>query len=304
MNVILAGGSGLIGRRLARLFSREGGKVWVLTRQPIGRTAPPGVELVAWDGCTPAGWGRLVEQADALINLAGENIGARLWTKERKRRILSSRINPGKAVLEAMRRAKKKPEVFVQASAIGYYGPRGDEMIVETSSPGSDYVADVCKAWEASTQEVETLGIRRVIIRTGLVIDPEGTFMSRLSLPIRWFFGGPLGDGRQWFSWIHPEDEVNAISYLIRSGTARGVFNLTAPHPVTNQDFGRILADILHRPFWFPAPAPILKTVLGEMSEIVLTGQRVIPLRLDEVGYKFLFSEAKQALIDLYGSSK
>ncbi|MCA9970673.1 MAG: TIGR01777 family oxidoreductase, partial [Anaerolineales bacterium] len=220
-------------------------------------------------------------------------------TDERKLRILRSRLDAGAAVVDAVRRAAVKPKVVVQSSAVGYYGPRGDEALGVDSGPGRDFQAQVCLEWEASTAVVEEMGVRRVVIRTGVVLDPQAGALPQIALPIRLFVGGPLGSGRQYLSWIHLRDEVRAIRFLIENEAASGPFNLTAPNPLPNRAFGQEVARVLGRPFYFPTPAFALRLALGEISTLVLDGQRALPYRLQEMGFQFTFPEARQALQDL-----
>ncbi len=254
-----------------------------------------------WDGRSTQGWGHLADGAYAIVNLAGENIAEGRWTAERKRRIRQSRLNAGRAVVEAVQKAKQKPSVVVQASGVGYYGPRGDEEITEDFSPGSDFLGKLALKWEYSTAPVEDWGVRRVVIRTGVVLSLEGGALPRLLLPFRFFVGGPLGDGRQWVPWIHITDEVRAIRFLMEKEDARGPYNLTAPNPVTNRELVRVLGQVLRRPAWFPVPAPVLRLLLGEMSAVLLTGQRALPRRLLETGFAFRFPDIRSALQNLFG---
>lgn len=301
MRVLITGGTGLIGRVLAVYLVGEGHEVVVLSRAPRRTTnLPSNVKMVRWDARTPSGWGHLADGADAIVNLAGENIGAGRWTAERKRRIHESRINAGRAVVQAVEDAKQKPRVVVQASAVGYYGPRGDEVVTEDTPPGDDFLAQVCVEWEASTAPVEAMGVRRVVIRTGVVLSMEGGALPRLSLPFKLFAGGSLGGGRQWFPWIHITDEVAAIRFLMAHEEARGPFNLTAPHPLTNAAFSQVLGRVLRRPAWLPTPAVVLRLLFGEMATILLEGQRAVPRRLLEAGFTFRFPEAEAALRDLF----
>jgi hypothetical protein len=245
-----------------------------------------------------------VEEAAAIVNLAGENLaGAHFfpvrWTAERKKTLLKSRLNSGRAVVEAVEAASRKPQVVIQASAIGFYGPCGDEIITEESPAGDDFLARLCQRWEASTASVEAMGVRHVVIRTGIYLSPEGGALHRLVLPIRLFVGGPFGRGEQWYAWIHPKDEVNAIRFLIENEGARGVFNLTAPSPVRNKEFGKALARVLRRPFWLPVPGFAMHLLFGEVATVVLDGQRVYPRRLLDLGFTFRYPEIEMALESL-----
>jgi len=303
--VIITGGTGLIGRALATELVAAGHEVVVLSRDPQrARGLPPGVRAEKWDGRTAQGWAPLADGAYAIVNLAGENLAGGRWTAVRKERIRHSRLNAGQAVVEAARAAARKPAVVVQASGIGYYGPRGDEEVTEEAPPGSDFLGRLAVEWEASTASVEALGVRRVVVRTGVVLSLEGGALPRLALPFRFFLGGPLGSGRQWTPWIHIADEVGAIRFLLEQDGARGPYNLSAPHPVTNRELARALGRAMRRPAWFPIPALALKLVLGEMSAVLLTGQRAVPKRLLEEGFAFRFPDVEAALQSLFVERK
>lgn len=300
MRVIITGGTGLIGRALAADLAADGHEVILLSRTPERAThLPSGVRAERWDGRTAAGWGSLADGADAIVNLAGESIAAGRWTAERKGRIRDSRVNAGQAVVQAVQAATHKPPVLIQASAVGYYGPHGNEEVTEDTPPGNDFLAQVCLAWEASTASVETMGVRRAIIRTGLPLSNRGGIFPLFALPFRFFIGGPLGNGRQWLPWIHIADEIAAIRFLMERPEAHGPFNLSAPNPLTNAEFGRLLARLMGRPAFMPAPAFALRLVFGEMSTLLLDGQREIPRRLLSLGFRFRFPEAEAALRDL-----
>ena len=298
--VVITGGSGLIGSALARDLGLSGREVVVLSRDPEALDVQPiGVRAVRWDARTADGWGELADGAEAIVNLAGESIGAGRWTAQRKKRIRHSRVAAGEAVMAAITAARRKPGVLVQASAVGFYGPRGDELVTEETPPGNDFLAHTCVAWEASTAPAESLGVRRVVARTGVVLSRNGGALPRMLTPYRWFVGGRLGSGRQWMPWIHLADEVGALRFLIERPDARGPFNLSAPAPLPNSRFGRALGSALRRPSLLPAPAFALRRLLGEMSQIVLEGQRAVPERLLALGYSFQFPEARPALENL-----
>jgi uncharacterized protein len=300
VRVIITGGTGLIGRALTHSLSADGHEVIVLSRNPRrSAVEPDAARVVAWDGSTGEGWGSLMEGADAIVNLAGENIGGGLWTASRKQRILDSRLNAGQAILQALKRADRKPRVLVQASGIGYYGAHGDEPLTESDPPGHDWLAQVAVAWEGCTQSAEALGVRRVVIRTAGVLDSKEGFLPRMLIPFRLFVGGQLGGGQQWLPWIHLADEVRAIRFLIDQPQASGVFNLTAPVGVRNAEFGRTLGHVLGRPSLVPAPAFALRLALGELSSLVLGGQHAIPSRLTELGFTFRFPDLEPALRDV-----
>jgi uncharacterized protein len=294
--IIIAGGTGLIGSAFISILLKRGDHLWVLSRNPENFHLDPSIDVVKWDARTPEGWGDLVEGIDAIVNLAGENIGAGRWTEDRKERILDSRVQAGKALVSALEKANHRPSVLLQASAVGYYGFLDDRIVTEETGPGIDYLAQVCVDWEATTKKAEILGTRQVLLRTGLVLDKAGGALHRLLLPFRLLVGGPLGNGKQWWPWISLEDQVNAMIFLLDHPDARGAFNLTAPQPVPMSEFGRILAKVLHKPYWLPVPAFALRILLGEMSLLVLKGQRAIPQRLLDLGYKFSFEDLHSAL--------
>lgn len=315
MRVIITGGSGLIGRALTRSLVQDGHEVIVLSRNPgsAANKLPVGARAEGWDASSSRGWGHLVEGAGAIVNLAGESLAGdslaalvfKRWTAKQRERILQSRLKAGKAVTEAVAEVREKPGVVIQASAVGYYGSRGDEVLTEESSPGSDFAARVCQAWEASTQEVEAMGVRRAIMRTGgSVLSLEGGSFPFMMLPFRLFVGGPLGDGRQWFSWMHIEDEVRGIRFLIENPEASGPFNFCSPESLRNRDFNRILGRVMGRPSWFPTPAFLLRLAFGDKMEILLGSQRQVPRRLQDFGFDWLFPTAEAALQNLLGKRR
>ncbi len=297
MQVLITGGTGLIGRRLVAGLLNDGHKVLVLSRTPERiHQLQSGVRYVRWDGHTPEGWGEFVNELDAIVNLAGEPISSGRWTADRRRRIRESRISAGHAVVEALSAAQVKPRVLVQASAVGIYGPHGDEIIDENAAPGKDFLSQVAVDWEASTAAVETLGVRLAIARLGVVLSTKSGALPRMVLPFRFFAGGPLGDGRQHFPWIHLEDAVRAIRFLLEHEDAQGVFNLTAPQSPTNSSFAATLGRVLNRPSWIPVPAFALRLLFGEMATVLLDGQNVIPGRLQEFGFAYNHGELESAL--------
>jgi hypothetical protein len=305
MRIIITGGTGLIGQALAADLAGESHEVIVLSRRPERLAGlPAGVRAERWDARTAEGWGALADGADAVVNLAGESIAGKglipsRWTAERKRRIRDSRLNAGRAITQAVEATTHRPRVVIQASGAGYYGPHGDEQITEEAPAGGNWFEQVAVEWEASTAPVESLGVRRAIIRSGVVLSAKGGALPRLLLPFRFFVGGPLGSGRQWLPWIHIADEVRAIRFLIENPAARGPFNLTAPNLLTNAEFSRVIGRVLRRPAFVPVPAFALRLLLGEMSMVLLEGQKAIPRRLQELGFTFRFPEAEAALRDL-----
>lgn len=303
MRIIISGGSGMVGSRLARELAKDGHEVIILSRSP-GKNRDrfgPGIKVVGWDGKTAAGWGSLADGADAIVNLVGENLaGDHLipsrWTETRKHAILESRLQPGHAIVEAVQQAQTKPRLLIQSSAVGYYGPRGDEKITEGAGHKDDFLSQVCVQWEASTEAVETVGVRRIIIRSGIILDKDQGSLPRMTMPFTFFVGGPIGSGKQWISYISIDDEVKAIRFLLEEEEAEGVYNLTTPNPVTNKEFENAIGKVTNRPSWFPVPAFLMKLLFGEMSMVLLEGQRVLPERLLEAGFEFDYPDAVSSL--------
>jgi uncharacterized protein (TIGR01777 family) len=288
--IVIAGASGFIGSALARELVQEGHEVVALTRSAGARrdNFPEGVRPVEWDGRSVAAWARSVDGALAVVNLAGDNLARGLWTRAKKERILGSRTLAGSALVQAVREARTKPRVFVQASAIGFYGSSGEAEVDEDAPAGTGFLAGVVEKWEASTREVEDLGVRRVVIRSGLVLGREGGVWPSLVRPFRFFAGGPLGSGRQWFSWFALDDEVRAVRFLIGNEGLSGAFDLTAPQPLREKDLCRVLGKALRRPCWVPVPAVLLELLFGEKArETLLVSQRVLPRRLVAAGFEF-----------------
>jgi uncharacterized protein (TIGR01777 family) len=306
MRVIITGGSGLIGRALTGNLAEDGHEVIILSRSPGSvQGLPPTARAVGWDSKSSDGWGHLAEGADAIVNLAGSSLAGEgffpsRWTPQRRHRIRQSRLDAGRAVADAVAQAEKKPGVVIQSSAIGYYGMHEDETLTTSDPPGDDFLAQVCVDWEQSTAPVEAHGVRRAIIRTGLVLSTKGGSLPRAALPIKLFVGGPFGNGKQWWSWIHLADEVRAIRFLIEHTDAGGPFNLVAPNPVRNKTLGRTLARILGRPYLIPVPAFAMRLLFGDVASVVVEGQRVVPQRLLALGFTFGYPEIEAALRDLY----
>ncbi|MDO8688838.1 MAG: TIGR01777 family oxidoreductase [Dehalococcoidia bacterium] len=299
VRIIITGGSGLIGKSLTRSLVSGGHEVVVLSRNPARVSGlPVGARAARWDASTGEGWSQLAEDA-AIVNLAGENISLGRWTSEVKQRIRESRLSAGKAVVNAVETSPSRPRVLIQASAVGYYGPRGNEELREDSPPGGDFLAQVCIDWEASTAPVEEMGVRRAVIRTSPVFAAREGVLPRMTLPFRFFVGGRLGSGRQWFPWMHVADEVAAIRFLLEHEAASGPFNLASPHTVTNAQFSRALGRAMRRPSVLPAPTLVLSLLYGEMGRSLMGSQRVIPQRLLDLGFTFRFADADAALRNL-----
>ncbi len=300
MRIIITGGSGLIGRELTASLAYAGHEVIVLSRMPERVVdLPLKAKAVEWDGRTAEGWGPLADGADAIVNLAGAGLANMRWSAARKRVLRESRVNAGQAVVAAVRAAPNKPRVVVQASAVGYYGPHGPEEVTETTPAGGDFLAGLCKDWEASTAPVEELGVRRAIARTGVVLSPDGGALPRMMAPFRFFVGGPIGSGKQWFPWIHFTDEVNALKFMIEHEDASGAYNVCSPTPLTNGDFSRVLGRRMRRPSWLAVPAFVLQLLYGEMAVVLLKGQKQMPRRLMRSSFRFIYTAADAALKDI-----
>jgi uncharacterized protein (TIGR01777 family) len=296
MRTVIAGGTGFLGRSLARALAGAGHEVVALTRgAPRGPAS--GGRAVTW---TPDGqvgsWARVVDGATAVVNLAGESIAARRWSAAQKRRILDSRVLATRSLVEAIRQASRRPQVFVSGSAVGYYGPRGDEVVNEANAPGTDFLARVCTEWEAEARAADTM-TRLVCIRTGLVLDRHEGALPQM-LPPFWFgAGGPVGSGRQYWPWIHLQDWVDLVRFVIQTPTASGPLNATAPAPVPNAEFAAALGRTLGRPAFLRAPAFALKLLLGEMAgPLLLSGQRAVPAKAEAIGVTFTFRQLDDAL--------
>ncbi len=290
MNILITGGRGFIGRALSRELGGAGHNVVVTTRRRAFSANeltwnPP--ELIPPD--TLSGF-------DAVVNLAGEPVAPGRWTGERKKRILSSRIDTTRALVQSMQQAEKRPGVLVSASAVGYYGPRNDEYVSEETPPGSGFLADVCVKWEAEALRAEALNVRVVTVRIGAVLGAEGGALPRMILPFKLFLGGPIGSGRQWFSWIHIDDVAGIIRFALENNPVSGPVNATAPTPVTNRDFSSALGRALHRPSCLPVPGFMVRLIFGEMGEMLLTGQRVLPAGALKAGYRFKYADLHDAL--------
>jgi uncharacterized protein (TIGR01777 family) len=305
MRIMIAGGSGLIGRELISLFTYMGDEVLILSRSPekvIG--LPAGALAIQWDGKTLQDWGSKVEDCDVVINLTGENLSGNgflptRWTKERKFKLIQSRVDSGLVLNKAIELAGKKPSVFVQASGINYYKKYQGKAITEIDDAGNDFLANLSKEWEASSEAVESMGIRRVIIRNGVVLSMKGGALRFLLLPYKFFVGGQLGNGKQIYSWIHITDEIEAIMYLIKNDQASGPYNLTSPVPVKNNEFGRTIAKVMKRPHYLTIPTFIMRLTFGEVATMVLEGQKILPKRLMDSGYQFKYPLLEDALVNL-----
>ncbi|WP_057760507.1 TIGR01777 family oxidoreductase [Cytobacillus praedii] len=300
MKIAVTGGTGFVGHALTKELIQNGHEVFILTRNIDGKENKKSITYVQWlnEGDRP--W-EILEDVDVFINLAGESINSGRWSVKRKKSILESRISATNEVEKILSRLKKKPEVLIQASAVGYYGISDSEAFTEESNlAGDDFLARTVQQWEATAWKVKDLGIRTVYCRFGIILDNIDGALPRITLPYKAFAGGTVGSGHQWVSWIHLKDVIGGILFVIANQHVKGPVNFTAPNPVKMKEFGQTLGKVLHRPHWIPAPRIALKIALGEMSILVLEGQKVLPQKLLAHGYSFLYKDLKNALEDIY----
>ena len=296
MKITISGASGLIGRRLLKALSGNGHTLQVLSRH-AGTNMPGGIKVFAWDPSRGEPPAESLRDADAVVHLAGEPVAQR-WTAEAKRRIRDSRVTGTRNLVQAIGKLPRKPAALICSSAIGYYGSRGDEMLDESASPGSGFLADVCAAWEKEASAAGALGLRVVSMRTGLVLDGRGGALAKMLPPFKMGVGGKLASGRHWQSWIHLDDAIGLYRLALET-PLEGAVNGVAPYPVTNADFTKALAAAVHRPAILPVPEFGLKLLFGEMAEILLASQRVQPKQAEAAGYRFRFPQLEPALADL-----
>jgi len=297
MHILLTGGTGLIGRKLCSRWLEQGHRLTVWSRRPE--------QVADLCGAQVRGIARLDEideSVDAVINLAGAPIADRPWSHKRKLLLWSSRITLTEVLLAWLERCERKPRVLISGSAVGWYGDGGERELTEESGPVSeDFASQLCIAWEETAQRAEALGLRVVLVRTGLVLAAEGGFLPRLLGPFKLGLGGRIGSGRQWMPWVHIDDQIALIDFLLHRDDARGPYNACAPNPVRNRDFAKALGEVLSRPAVVPVPELMLKVALGELSLLLLGGQRAMPARLQAAGFTFRFTDLPAALDDLSG---
>lgn len=297
MHILLTGGTGLIGQHLCQVWRQLGHRLTVWSRRPeqVAKICGTGVRGVA----------RLEDiadedEVDAVVNLAGAPIADRPWTAARRNLLWTSRVTLTEQLLAWLERRERRPQVLISGSAVGWYGDGGERELTEASPPvKEDFASQLCIAWEETAQRAEALGIRVVLVRTGLVLAADGGFLSRLRLPYKLGLGGPLGDGRQWMPWVHIDDQIGLIDFLLQHNEASGPYNACAPEPVRNREFAKRLGRTLHRPAFMPMPALLLKAGLGELSTLLLGGQRARPVRLLAAGFTFRFNDLQSALDNL-----
>jgi len=304
MKIVIAGGTGFIGRHVSQFLIHSGHSVILLSRH-----TPDGKSLVniharhiQWDGCIQGPWAQECEGADVVINLSGAPIADSRWTKKRKQNLIDSRVQSTKALLQAISSWRNKPHTFITASGIGFYGDRGGEVVNESSTPGEGFLRELCQAWEGAAMEGEALGLRVIPIRIGMVLGPDGGALSKMTLPFRLFLGGPILPGSQFVSWIHREDLARLILFLITHSSVKGPVNAVAPGAVTMKEFCTALGKSMNRPSWFPVPEFVLRLTLGELATMLTTGQRVHPLKALEAGFSYSYATLQPALDSLFAT--
>jgi uncharacterized protein (TIGR01777 family) len=301
MKIVIAGGSGFIGSELIKKFLEQGIHVVLLTRNinsPKVKNYDT-FEVVDWNGKSTGSWTEYIDGSDAVINLSGENVASKRWGEKQKANLIQSRIEPTKAIVDAISNAVIKPKVLINASAAGYYGNFGDEDVYESDNKGNGFLADLCEEWERNAMLAEKYGVRVVLLRIGIVLSPSGGALKKMLMPFKCFVGGPLGSGKQWFPWIHLEDVIRITQFALENNGIKGALNIASPHPVTMRGFAYSLGKVLKRPALFPVPSFVLKLLLGEMSAIVLGGRKVIPKKLIDAGFVFKFIDINDTLLNL-----
>ena len=302
MKVIVTGSTGLIGTALVRTLLADGHEVTRLVRGDAQTFSAPGTSAVRWDPRAGTVEAEKLEGHDAAVHLAGESIAEGRWDEEKKRRIMESRVRGTRLIAETLARLERKPEALVSASAIGFYGNRGDEVLTEESASGTDFLSEVCREWEKATLAASQVGIRVVHLRTGVVLSAQGGALAKMLTPFKMGVGGRVGDGRQYMSWIDLDDEVGVIRRAIEDRDLRGPVNVVAPRPVTNEEFTKTLGGVLGRPTIFPVPAFAARLAFGEMADaLLLASQRVEPARLKSSGYEFKYPDLAASLRHVLG---
>lgn len=306
MKIVIAGGTGFLGRPLTAALTQAGHDIVILSRGSSGSKRGPGAaRMVPWDPSGDSGpWASEISGAQAVVNLAGESIAGRRWTGAQKQRILDSRVRATRSLAGAIRAAADPPPVFVSGSAVGYYGPLGDEEAAEDHPAGTDFLAHVCEQWEQEAVRASSDRTRVVRVRTGIVLEKDGGALPQMLPPFRFGAGGPVGSGHQYWPWIHRDDWIELIRWTIDSPTATGAVNATGPHPVTNATFARALGRAMHRPAFMPAPAFALKLLLGEMADaLLLSGQNAVPKKALQAGFRFRHETVDDALGAIFRTS-
>ena len=305
MRVFVTGGTGLVGRRLVDRLVTRGHRAVVLSRSPGSPAKLQGdVEVVAGNPCVPGPWQRFLENCDAVVNLAGENLFARRWSVRQKDLLRSSRLDATRVVADTLR-SVNGPKVLINGSAIGWYGYHQDRSFDESSPPGDDFLAKMCLDWEEAAQVAQAgrRDVRLVQLRTGVVLDRRGGALVKMAMPFFLFAGGHVGSGRQWMSWIHHEDLANLIVFALENEEVGGPLNGSAPVPLPMREVCAALGRVLGSPSWLPAPGFALRIALGEVADVVLQGQRVLPKAAQDAGFEFRFSDVEDAFADLYSKA-
>jgi uncharacterized protein len=302
MKIAIVGATGFVGSRLIEQLQAQGDKVLILTRNPGKATSRfPQAEVIGYNPLKSGEWQKSISGCDAVVNLAGEPIAEKRWTPAQKKIILESRQLGTQKIVAAINQAEVKPKVLINASAIGYYGTSETAKYDETSPAGTDFLAEVCTAWETAAQSVKTSDTRLVILRFGIVLGENGGALGKMLTPFSAFVGGPIGSGKQWFSWIHRDDVVKLIISSIVNPKIEGVYNATAPNPVSMQDFAQTLGSVMNRPSWLQVPDFALEALLGEGASVVLQGQQVVPTKTLAEGFKFQYPTLQPALAAILG---
>lgn len=296
MKILITGGTGFIGRALKKNLDLAGHDLFILTRAK--RESTENTKYITWHWKNPADITYLMNEADIVVNLAGESISDNKWTKKQKEILRKSRTETTRLIVEAINNSSKKPKKLISASAVGIYGNKGDEIITEGSSLGNDFLANLCRDWEAEASKANT---NVVILRKGIVIGASGGALKKFLPPFKMFLGGSLGSGNQWMPWIHIDDVVGLIKFAIENDKVTGVLNATSPKPVTNKEFSNILGKVLYRPSFMPIPGFALRIAFGEMADMLLSGQRAIPERALGLGYNFKYKELEETLKNTVG---
>jgi hypothetical protein len=299
MKLVITGASGFIGTSLVGRLMGQGHTLVLLSRKPPARPKSAGIEWFAWNPAVPGSWQSAFDGSDGVVNLAGEPIAGKRWSESQKQRLRVSRVDTTRLIVDAIAKARQRPKFLINASAVGYYGPHGDETLTEESPPGGDFLGQLCAAWEAQANRAKEHNVRVALLRTGIVLGKGQGALAKMVTPFKLFAGGRLGSGKQWFPWIHLDDEVGLINFLIANEKAQGPLNATAPNPVTMDEFCKALGRILDRPSWAPVPASVLSLMLGEMAEMLLTGQRAMPQAALRLGYEFKHPRVYEALASL-----
>ena len=299
MKLVITGATGFIGSILTDRLWNQFHSVALLSRTPPPEVNVTKKEWFAWQPGIGGAWESAVDGADGIINLAGEPIAGKRWSSAQKERLRSSRIDATKSLVDAIAKAEVKPKFLINSSAVGYYGAHGDETVTEKTGPGQDFLSSLCVEWEDEAKKAEAFGVRVALVRTGIVLDKGKGALAKMVPPFKMFVGGPLGSGQQWMPWIHIEDQIGLICFLMENDAARGAFNATAPNPVTMEAFSKALGEVLNRPSWASVPPSALALLVGEMADMLLNGQRAVPEAALKLGYSFKYPELADALRSL-----